>query len=190
MSGKTSKAAGQQKVKDGTGASSSPEVASTVITDGTGHEPSVTLPGHYVAVGSQSVSPVAHTAEGDSLTLQSSGKVILDTSGSVIVTAEHISIKPERVAVSASAPAFPQTDDVVALEVRAIPVGGFWRCGRFWPHDAVTVFASDAPEADNAASVIEGDVVVNCFISHADAARLKAESMLIVTVVDVVTEKP
>ena len=33
-------------------------------------------------------------------------------------------------------------------------------------------------------------MVVDCFISHADAARLKAEPMLIVNVIESVTEKP
>lgn len=184
MSGKTSKAAGQQKVKNGTGATSSPEVASPVITDGAGHEPSVTLPGHYIAVGSQPVSPLTNTVEG----LQPSGEVLLETSGLVATEAEHITTTSDLLA--ASSPTFPQTDDVVTLEVRAVPVGGFYRCGRFWPREPVNVFASDDPEGDNATNSDGLNMIVDCFISHADAARLKAEPMLIVNVIESVTEKP
>lgn len=160
MSGKTTKAAGQQKIKDGSGATSSSEVASLTVIDGAGHEPSVALSGHYIPVGSQPIIP-----------------------GFVAPEVAINEVVPDRVNI-------PHTDDVVALEVRAVPAAGFWRCGRFWPREPVNVFASDDPEGDNAASVIEGDVVVDCFISHADAARLKAEPMLIVTVVEMVTEKP
>ncbi|RFU89357.1 hypothetical protein DZA29_22620 [Citrobacter gillenii] len=90
----------------------------------------------------------------------------------------------------AATSSFPQTDDIQALEVRAVPVGGFYRCGRFWPREPVNVFASDDPEGDNAANSDGLNMIVDCFISHADAARLKAEPMLIVNVIESVTEKP
>ena len=160
MSGKTTKAAGQQKIKDGSGTTSAQKMAPVDEQNGTRPESSVTLPGHYIPVGSQPVFP-----------------------GFVAPEVAINEVVPDRVNI-------PHTDDVVALEVRAVPAAGFWRCGRFWPREPVNVFASDDPEGDNAASVIEGDVVVDCFISHADAARLKAEPMLIVTVVETVTEKP
>lgn len=190
MSGKTSKAAGKQKIENGTGAASSQEVASPVIAHGTGHEPSVTLPGHYTPVGSQPVSRVALLAGDALLTLESSGEVALSTSGSLDITAEHIAIESGPLTPAPSEPTFPQTDDVVALEVRAVPAGGFWRCGRFWPAEPVHVFASDDPEGDNAVNSEGLNMLVDCFISHADVARLKAEPMLIVNVIETVTEKP
>lgn len=76
----------------------------------------------------------------------------------------------------------PGTDDVEVLEVRAVATQGFWRCGRWWPHEPVHVLASDDPDADNAANALEGDVVVECFISKSVAARLKAEPNLRVSV--------
>ncbi|WP_366209133.1 hypothetical protein [Klebsiella pneumoniae] len=82
---------------------------------------------------------------------------------------------------SAVTPAMPATDDVVVLEVRARHERGFWRCGRFWPREPVHVFVSDDPDGDNEANALEGDVVVECFISHETAERLKAEPHLVVT---------
>lgn len=71
-------------------------------------------------------------------------------------------------------------DDVAVLEVRAIPEGGFHRAGRFWPHDTVHIFVSDDPDAlvpqDD-----QGNPLYGCVISTVDAARLKAEKILIVT---------
>ncbi|HCQ7477153.1 TPA: hypothetical protein OL758_004166 [Klebsiella michiganensis] len=86
---------------------------------------------------------------------------------------------------SAVTPTGPATDDVVVLEVRARSERGFWRCGRFWPREPVHVFVSDDPEGDNEANALEGDVVVECFISHETAERLKAEPHLVVAVVPV-----
>lgn len=156
MSGKATKAekaTGKQKPQDSTGASSPSQVASLDAQNVSRYELSVTLPGHYLPVGSQPVSPV---------------------------TAESADI---------AHPLYPQTDDVVALEVRAVTDKGFWRCGRFWPREPVHVFASDDPDADNAANNECCNMVSNCFISHADAARLKAEPMLVVTVLDTVAEQ-
>ncbi|HFS7987267.1 TPA: hypothetical protein ACH2IQ_002322 [Klebsiella pneumoniae] len=79
----------------------------------------------------------------------------------------------------------PATDDVEVLEVRARHERGFWRCGRFWPREPVHVFVSDDPDGDNEANALEGDVVVECFISHETAERLKAEPHLVVAVVPV-----
>lgn len=78
--------------------------------------------------------------------------------------------------------------NVEALAVCAIPAGGFWRCGRFWPTEQVHVFVSDDPEADNAANNSYLNIDVNCFISRADAERLKAEPRLRVTPLETVTE--
>lgn len=71
-------------------------------------------------------------------------------------------------------------DDVAVLEVRAIPEGGFRRAGRFWPHDTVHIFVSDDPDAQ-VPQDDQGNPLHGCVISTADAARLKAEKMLIVT---------
>lgn len=86
-------------------------------------------------------------------------------------------------------PLLPDSDDVVALEVRALPVGGFWRCGRFWSNEPVHVFASDDPDGDNAANNAHLGVQADCFISRDDMARLQAEPMLIVDILDTVQEQ-
>ncbi|EGP0949000.1 hypothetical protein ITQ64_001413 [Salmonella enterica subsp. enterica serovar Java] len=176
MSGKKKKAADQQIVKDGSGASSSSEVAPVTVADSQGHEPAVVLPGHYVPVGSQPVSTVT-----------------LHTSGVVEISAADVNIDAAHCQLIADIPAqplLPQTDDVVALEIRAVTGKGFWRCGRFWPREPVHVFASDDPDADNAANNETCNMISDCFISHEDAARLKAEPMLVVTVLDTVAEQP
>ncbi|MDS7903689.1 hypothetical protein PTQ40_32590, partial [Klebsiella michiganensis] len=85
--------------------------------------------------------------------------------------------------------ASPTTDDVVVLEVRARSERGFFRCGRFWPREPVHVFVSDDPDGDNEANALEGDVVVESFISHETAQRLKAEPHLVVTVLQTVAEE-
>lgn len=90
---------------------------------------------------------------------------------------------------SAATPTMPATDDVEVLEIRARSERGFWRCGRFWPREPVHVFVSDDPEGDNEANALEGDVVVESFISHETAERLKAEPHLAVTVLQTVAEK-
>lgn len=82
--------------------------------------------------------------------------------------------------------AFRTAADAVVLEVRAIPENGFRRAGRFWSHENVHVFVSDNPDE----LVIEDDrgrPLSGCVISMADAKRLKAEKMLIVTELATVT---
>ncbi|WBW63672.1 hypothetical protein [Klebsiella electrica] len=86
---------------------------------------------------------------------------------------------------SADAQTMPATDDIEILEIRARSDRGFWRCGHFWPREPVHVFVSDDPDGDNEANALEGDVVVECFISHETAERLKAEPHLVVAVVPV-----
>ncbi|EMH9069401.1 hypothetical protein RZG19_002143 [Citrobacter freundii] len=154
MSGKKTKAAGQQVTENSSGKASPTEVASVVVTDSPGHESPVVLSGHYLPVGSQPVSVQTGVSE---------------------------SAKPHALV--------PDTYDVVALEVRAVRDTGFYRCGRFWPREPVHVFASDDPLADNAANNAHSGIQADCFISHEDAARLKAEPMLVVTVLDAVAEQ-
>ncbi|MDA8488562.1 hypothetical protein [Kluyvera sp. Awk 3] len=147
-------------------------MASIVITDGQGHEPAIVLPGHYLPVGSQPVSTVTSSP-----------------SGEITLVASEVNIQGALSAYLPAHPLVPSTDDVMALEIRAVTEKGFWRCGRFWPREPVHVFASDDPDADNAANNESCNMVSDCFISHEDAARLKAEPMLVVTVLDTVAEQ-
>ncbi|EPO5347533.1 hypothetical protein ACUB1S_001922 [Klebsiella michiganensis] len=197
MSGTKEKTTGKQNAKGRAGKVSASEVAQADASDLPGAERSVTLPGHYVAVGA---SPVSVT-QGNAGALQSSGGVISLSGGNVSITAPavHISadhlntVQRELMSVVLAAdgqgntvtPTVPATDDVVVLEVRARHERGFWRCGRFWPREPVRVFVSDDPDGDNEANALEGDVVVECFISHETAERLKAEPHLVVAVVPV-----
>ncbi|QLP10830.1 hypothetical protein HV042_03760 [Klebsiella grimontii] len=145
----------------------------------------------------------------DAGAFQSSGDVITLTGDNVSISAPaaHIStdhrntvqgelqtnLTPEGLAAGGGSEnlitASPATDDLVVLEVRARHERGFWRCGRFWPREPVHVFVSDDPDGDNEANALEGDVVVECFISHETAERLKAEPHLVVTVLQTVAEK-
>lgn len=103
------------------------------------------------------------TAEGSNL--QVDGDVVITASG------EASALKVGTVHIA---------DDVAVLEVRAIPESGFHRAGRFWPHDTVHIFVSDDPDAQ-VPQDDQGNPLYGCVISTVDAARLKAEKMLIVT---------
>lgn len=163
MSGTKEKTTGKQIAKGRAGAVSAPEVAPADAADLPRAERSVTLPGHYVAVGASPVSVTPGTVD--------------------------VALTPEGLAAGGGSEnlitVFPATDDVVVLEVRARSERGFFRCGRFWPREPVHVFISDDPDGDNEASALEGDVVVECFISHETAERLKAEPHLVVAIVPV-----
>lgn len=205
MSGTKEKTAGKQNTKGRAGKVSAQEVAQADASDLPGAERSVTLPGHYVAVGASPVS----LKTGDAGAAELSGEVITLSGGSVNITApavsfsaEHLNtvqdellanLTPEGMAAGAGSEnlitAPPATDDVVVLEVRARHERGFWRCGRFWPREPVHVFVSDDPDGDSGANALEGDVVVESFISHETAERLKSEPHLVVTVLQTVAEK-
>lgn len=201
MSGTKEKATGKQSAKGRAGTVPAPEVAPTDASDLPGAERSVTLPGHYVEVGA---SPVSVTP-GDAGTTELSGGVITLTGNSVSISAPAVHISADHLNTvqselmnvvlaadgqdSAVTPTVPATDDVVVLEVRARHERGFWRCGRLWPREPVHVFVSDDPDGDNEANALEGDVVVECFISHETAERLKAEPHLVVTVLQTEAEK-
>lgn len=167
MSGTKEKATGKQNAKGRAGTVSAPEVAQADASDLPGAERSVTLLGHYVAVGS---SPVSVTPGVVDVALTPEGLAAGGGSENLITVT-------------------PATDDVVVLEIRARSERGFWRCGRLWPREPVHVFVSDDPDGDNEANALEGDVVVECFISHETAERLKAEPHLVVTVLQTVAEK-
>lgn len=197
MSGTKEKATGKQSAKGRAGKVSAPEVAQTDASDLSGAERSVTLPGYYIAVGASPVS----LKPGDAGAPPSSDDVITLTGDNVSISAPVVHISADHLNTvqrelmnvvlaadgqdSAVTPTGPATDDVVVLEVRARSERGFWRCGRFWPREPVHVFVSDDPEGDNEANALEGDVVVECFISHETAERLKAEPHLVVAVVPV-----
>lgn len=161
MRGTKTKTTGKQNVKDGAGEISSTEVAPIIVKDGARSEPAIVLPGHYVPVGAVPLSP--------------------EQSATVNLTDEAVQL----LVLSA----LPDTDDVEALEVRAVSERGFWRCGRFWSRQPVNVFASDDPAGDNAANNAHLGIQADCFISHEDAARLKAESQLVVKVLETQVEQ-
>ncbi|WP_224395059.1 hypothetical protein [Klebsiella michiganensis] len=201
MSGTKEKATGKQSAKSRAGKVSAPEVAQADASDLPGAERSVTLPGHYVAVGASPVS----LKPGDAGAPPSSDDVITLTGDNVSISAPAVHISADHLNTvqrelmnvvlaaggqdSAVTPTVPATDDVVVLEVRARHERGFWRCGRFWPREPVHVFVSDDPDGDNDANALEGDVVVESFISHETAERLKAEPHLVVTVLQTVAGK-
>ncbi|MFZ5064251.1 hypothetical protein [Klebsiella michiganensis] len=201
MSGAKEKATGKQSAKGRAGKVSAQEVAQADASDLPGAERSVTLPGHYVAVGASPVS----LKPGDAGAPPSSDDVITLTGDNVSISAPAVHISADHLNTvqrelmnvvlaadgqdSAVTPAMPATDDVVVLEVRARHERGFWRCGRFWPREPVHVFVSDDPDGDNEANALEGDVVVESFISHETAERLKAEPHLVVTVLQTVAGK-
>ncbi|HHF7621191.1 hypothetical protein AAHX52_14115 [Klebsiella pneumoniae] len=201
MSGTKEKATGKQSAKSRAGKISAPEVAQADASDLPGAERSVTLPGHYVAVGASPVS----LKPGDAGAPPSSDDVITLTGDNVSISAPAVHISTDHLNTvqrelmnvvlaadgqdSAVTPTEPATDDVVVLEVRARHERGFWRCGRFWPREPVHVFVSDDPDGDNEANALEGDVVVESFISHETAERLKAEPHLVVTVLQTVAGK-
>ncbi|MGE0968863.1 hypothetical protein ACQFN5_06375 [Klebsiella sp. WOUb02] len=183
MSGTKEKTTGKQSAKGRAGKVSAQEVAPADASDLPGAERSVTLPGHYIAVGASSVSVTSANAgitaaptfpSADWLNgVQGELSTVLEAAGQASTVAQTV----------------PATDDIEVLEVRARSERGFWRCGRFWPREPVHVFVSDDPDGDNEANALEDDVVVECFISHETAARLKAEPHLVVTVLQTVTEK-
>ncbi|WP_227508655.1 hypothetical protein [Klebsiella oxytoca] len=201
MSGTKEKATGKQSAKSRAGKVSAPEVAQADASDLPGAERSVTLPGHYVAVGASPVS----LKPGDAGAPPSSDDVITLTGDNVSISAPAVHISTDHLNTvqrelmnvvlaadgqdSAVTPTEPATDDVVVLEVRARHERGFWRCGSFWPREPVHVFVSDDPDGDNEANALEGDVVVESFISHETAERLKAEPHLVVTVLQTVAGK-
>lgn len=183
MSGTKEKTTGKQSAKGRAGKVSAPEVAQADASDLPGAERSVTLPGHYVAVGASPVSVIpvdaGITAAATSISAEWANHT-QDELMNVILGAEG--------KASTVAQTLPATDDIEVLEVRARHERGFWRCGRFWPREPVHVFVSDDPDGDNEANALEGDVVAECFISHETAARLKAEPHLVVTVLQTVAE--
>ncbi|CAH0232797.1 hypothetical protein SRABI106_02222 [Rahnella aquatilis] len=202
MSGTKEKTTGKQNTKGRAGKVPAPEVAQADAPDLPGAERSVTLPGHYIALGTSPVSvtlgkvdaslmPEGLAAGGGSENLIGATRLQTESLNTIqgemrsALTAEGLASGADSSALSMIIPANPATDDVVVLEVRARSERGFFRCGRFWPREPVHVFVSDDPDGDNEANALEGDVVVECFISHETAERLKAEPHLVVTVVPV-----
>lgn len=160
MSGTKEKAADKQTPKSRAGAASAQKVAAITGPDGAGSESPVTLPGHYVAVGSV---PVAVTLP------------------DAVTSAGELTAVPGIAAACEALRAGGCGDEPEVLEVRAIPAGGFWRCGLFWSATPWTVVVCD--DLDGQATP-EG---VLC-VSRDIAARLKVEPLLVVTTLETVTE--
>lgn len=125
MSGTKEKTTGKQSTKGRAGKVPAPEVAQTDAPDLPGAERSVTLPGHYVAVGASSLNVEPGTV--------------------------GVSLTPEGLAAGGGSEnlitATPATDDVVVLEIRARSERGFWRCGRFWPRGRCMCLSAMIPMA-------------------------------------------
>ncbi|EMG1997522.1 MULTISPECIES: hypothetical protein [Klebsiella] len=183
MSGTKEKTTGKQSAKGRAGKVSAPEVAQADASDLSGAERSVTLPGHYVAVGASPVSVTSANAGISAAPTFPSAGWFNGVQGELSATLEAAG------QASTVAQTVPATDDIEVLEVRARHERGFWRCGRFWPREPVHVFVSDDPDGDNEANALEGDVVVESFISHETAERLKTEPHLVVTVLQTVAGK-
>lgn len=194
MSGTKEKTTGKQNAKSIAGKVSASEVAQADALNTAGSELPVTLPGHYIPVGSRPVSTV--TLSGDVNTEKDISGAMKLTAAAIILEGNNIEFTSENAAIGGETtklcmpPAISSgTSDIELLEVRAVSERGFFRCGRFWPRESVHVFVSDDPEEDNAANALEGDVVVECFISHETANRLKAELNLKVSVLKKVAEE-
>lgn len=196
MSGTKEKTTGKQNVKGSAGKVSASEVAPADALNAAGSELPVTLPGHYVPVGASPVVPVMQPGGSSSLSVAESavvnGSVTLSVENqgeeNIDLTASGVSSGAETTGLN-KVETMPETDDIELLEIRAVSERGFFRCGRFWPCEPVHVFVSDDPEEDNAANALEGDVVVECFISLETAMRLKAEPNLKVSVLKKVAEE-
>ncbi|EBU8551959.1 hypothetical protein DLC15_05175 [Salmonella enterica subsp. enterica serovar Telelkebir] len=160
MSGTQKKAADKQTTKSRAGKASSQEVAATAGTVGAGSESPVTLPGHYAAVGAV---PVAVTLP------------------DAVTPAGELTAAPGIAAACAALRAGDSEGEPEVLGVRAIPAGGFWRCGLFWSATPWTVVVCDDLDGQ---TTPEG---VLC-VSRDIAARLKAEPLLVVTTLETVTE--
>ncbi|ECF0258992.1 hypothetical protein K2652_002300 [Salmonella enterica subsp. enterica serovar Agbeni] len=164
MSGTQKKAADKQTTKSRAGKASSQEVAATAGTVGAGSESPVTLPGHYAAVGAV---PVAVTLP------------------DAVTPAGELTAAPGIAAACEALRADDNEGDGVVvlevLEVRAIPAGGFWRCGLFW-----LAIPGEVVVCDDLAGQRTPEGVL-CITSDT-AARLKAEPLLVVTTLETVTE--
>ncbi|WP_400184795.1 hypothetical protein, partial [Klebsiella pneumoniae] len=134
MSGTKEKTTGKQSAKGRAGKVSAPEVAQADASDLSGAERSVTLPGHYVAVGASPVSVTSANAGISAAPTFPSAGWFNGVQGELSATLEAAG------QASTVAQTVPATDDIEVLEVRARHERGFWRCGRFWPREPVHVF--------------------------------------------------
>ncbi len=140
-----------------------------------------TVAGHYQAI-TQPGAPSQSDTPAPELTGESTpGTATGDAAGTQLDQAQTLTT--ETLATLGDANTNP--GDVEVLLVKAVSGNGFWRAGRFWPHEGVHAFVSEDPDGDNAASLAEDGATP--FISVATAERLKAESNLHVTVVETVS---
>ncbi|HDS1152675.1 TPA: hypothetical protein QDZ66_003471 [Pluralibacter gergoviae] len=174
MSGTKEKATGKQSAKDNAGAVSPQEVAQVNATDLPGAELPGSVPGNDAALDSSSAGVTTE-------------QPLMPGTDDVEVPGNDAALDSSSAGVTSEQPLMPGTDDVEVLEVRAVATQGFWRCGRFWPHDATRIFVSDDPDGDNEAYAVD-DVIAEHFISQEKALRLKAEPNLRVSVLQKVRE--
>ncbi|HFF9504420.1 MULTISPECIES: hypothetical protein [Serratia] len=143
-----------------------------------------TVAGHYQAV-TQPGAPSQPDTPAPELTGEGSpGTVTGDATGTQL-DAEQLNQAQTLTTETLAAPGAATPAGVEVLLVKAVSGNGFWRAGRFWPHEGVHAFVSDDPDGDNAASLAEDGATP--FISVATAERLKAEPNLHVTVVETVS---
>lgn len=140
-----------------------------------------TVAGHYQAV-TQPGAPSQPDTPAPELTGE--GTPTGDATGTQL-DAEQLNQAQTLTTETLATPGDANPAGVEVLLVKAVSSNGFWRAGRFWPHEGVHAFVSDDPDGDNAASLAEDGATP--FISVATAERLKAEQNLHVTVVETVS---
>ncbi|BEM86469.1 hypothetical protein OHY99_16015 [Serratia marcescens] len=143
-----------------------------------------TVAGHYQAI-TQPGAPSQPDTPAPELTGEDApGTATGDATGTQLA-AEQLNQAQALTAATLATPGDANPADVEVLLVKAVSGNGFWRAGRFWPHEGVHAFVSDDPDGDNAVSLAEDGATP--FISVATAERLKAEPNLHVTVVETVS---
>ncbi|HBC0987573.1 TPA: hypothetical protein IGZ61_002245 [Escherichia coli] len=172
MSGTEKKTANKQASKGRSGKTSAQKVAAITETDNLALGLPETLPGHYVPVGS---APKLNELQ---TTTQEKPSPVYELPPLGWSAADVAAATDER-----PGPVCASVEQIQVLEVRAIPAGGFWRCGLFWSATPWTVVINDDSD-DEGLITPEGAL----FVTSAVAARLKAEPMLIVTELETVTE--
>lgn len=185
MSGKTKK---QDSVADAAASTSAQKDVKNKKTQTVQAKPASLEPAPSVDGQALQLPETAGADTSDPQPDGSNGGLILMPATTNLITVEGSNLQVDGdsvVTVSGEASALTAgtihvADDVAVLEVRAIPESGFHRAGRFWPHDTVHIFVSDDPDAQ-VPQDDQGNPLYGCVISTVDAARLKAEKMLIVT---------
>ncbi|MBH3228534.1 hypothetical protein I5N18_13740 [Serratia marcescens] len=143
-----------------------------------------TVAGHYQAVTQPGAPSQPDTPTPELTGEGTTGNAMGDATGTQL-DAEQLNQAQTLTTETQASPGDATPADVEVLLVKAVSGNGFWRAGRFWPHEGVHAFVSDDPDGDNAASLAEDGATP--FINVATAERLKAEPNLHVTVVETVS---